>query len=1442
MHNKKLNVRLLVIVGATTLLGGLAVYLLHGYQVRRNAGGLLERAAAARESGNYEQAVWHMYRYLQHRPDDKVQSVQLALDMKTLVTESPSVGIKDIERAYALLEKSVRESPDDVPLRREAADFTMKLRRYPDAIAHLEYLLNSAPDQADAESKVMLGRCYAAQGDSRRAAELLGKLVGFDAASHQFDAEQAEAADSLDAYELLAAVYREKLLDTERADKVINQMVALNDQSARAHLSRARYWLAAGGERAARRRANEDLEAALRLAPEDAEVILAASEAAIEAQDFDQARTLLDGGLEKHPDNPDLYRVRSVLAQRQGKAEEALALIREGLKRVPDNPVLLRRRAELELQRGDFEAVARTVEALRQVRYPRVMIDLLEAQVLAAKGIWLEASRRLEDVRPLVSGMPSTAAQVDLLLGQSYAALGQSDRQLEAYRRVVEVSPNAVLAHVGMAEALMALGRTDEAAEKFDMLQQALGDRDSELVTRLRLSLLDLKARQQMELPPGERRWSEVDQLAETVLADDDLGPAQKASVRVNLLVRQDRREEAGEVLEAALGEFPGDTQLWLWRLNLAGGEAARASVLEAMRKALGDTVAVRLVQARMLVDGAEPDVARRLAQLEQDVNHLSADEQLELWRGLAANYFKLGDHSATRRLWRQIADQEPADLNIRISLFQLALDHGDPEEIGQAQAAIEKLAGRDSTSWKFAEASRLVWMVSLSKLPASSLREGKRLLEEIRQQRPDWSALLQLESNVHLLEGNVDAAIAALERSLEIQPGSPRVIRRLAQLLANRGRQDEAEQVLEQLTAAQRTTADERTTALLKEQQGDIAGALEIVERAVVPDSTSADDHLWHARLLARAKKLDAAEAAVRQATRLGPTNLNAWLGLIQLLAQADKRDEAEEALQQAERNLPEGQRALARGSAYQLMGDVERAERAFQEALRAAPLNLAVLRAVAEHYLLRDDADAARKHLEQLSGAAPPHSASAPAEVVWARRALARQLAARGSYPDFQKALQLIEDNVPPGGVLSPVDRLLWVALAASRPDAASRQRAMALLEQASPERPLTDAERFVLAQLYERANRWPEAEQITLELLARNSTNAAMVERWISWLLKRGDLRKVEQWERNLPEGSFARIRAQTHLLVRQGRSEQALSGLLTLLKNQPDNSPEQKQWMRAVAALLEELAEHDPSLSDPAEKVLRAIVARQPEQTLLLAAYLGRRPGDPAKLQEALQLCEAARDGNQRTARLAIAVQSLRAQRKVLAADGPEFQRVAGWLQQASTAGREGQAVLLLRSELANLRGDRRTEEAAYREYLARTDIDARQQAMVKNNLAFLLAAAGDSQQSLSLAQEAINELGPVPDLLDTRAVAYMAGKQPDKAIADLELAIAGDSAAIRHFHMALAQLMKGDEDAAARAMQQARELGLDEQTMSESERAKLEKLLERVGAKLQADAN
>jgi tetratricopeptide (TPR) repeat protein len=244
---------------------------------------------------------------------------------------------------------------------------------------------------------------------------------------------------------------------------------------------------------------------------------------------------------------------------------------------------------------------------------------------------------------------------------------------------------------------------------------------------------------------------------------------------------------------------------------------------------------------------------------------------------------------------------------------------------------------------------------------------------------------------------------------------------------------------------------------------------------------------------------------------------------------------------------------------------------------------------------------------------------------------------------------------------------------------------------------------------------------------------------------------------------------------------------------------------------------------------AEEIYRQYAADsgKPADTLVLAQYLGRQ----GHTEEALKLCEAA----WRTCPAeAVGYASLAVLRSP-AVRSEQRARVKARLEAAVRDNPRSNGLLICLADLADLEGDFAAAEGLYRQVLGRDPRNVE----ALNNLAWQLAfREGGQEEALRLADQAVEILGPRPEVLDTRALASLACGQTDKAITDLLDAIRPSTdrktlAAIQ-FHLAQAYQTAGKADEAKEAFQRARAAGLGESDLHPRERSRWEKLAATTG--------
>ena len=161
----------------------------------------------------------------------------------------------------------------------------------------------------------------------------------------------------------------------------------------------------------------------------------------------------------------------------------------------------------------------------------------------------------------------------------------------------------------------------------------------------------------------------------------------------------------------------------------------------------------------------------------------------------------------------------------------------------------------------------------------------------------------------------------------------------------------------------------------------------------------------------------------------------------------------------------------------------------------------------------------------------------------------------------------------------------------------------------------------------------------------------------------------------------------------------------------------------------------------------------------------------------------------------------------------------------------------QQIQLLAAELYDLEGKYPEVVKIYRDVLSNPAANGHQKAIVKNNLAFVLAitsnAPGIAAESLKLTDDAIRVLGPNSDLLDTRALGYLASGNVKKALDDFRLAVmdapSSPLSATKYFHLAQAEQRANHIENAREALNKAQELKLDVNRLTPLEKQNYKRL-------------
>ncbi|MGL4511779.1 MAG: tetratricopeptide repeat protein [Lacipirellulaceae bacterium] len=1429
MQRYRVNFPLLVtlVVGTIALLGG--TYGLYRFQASRNADQLLTRAAEAKEEGDSVERIRLLGQYLSLRKDDEKVMAELANAYADL-TEEPDVEPQDIGNALGLLENTVREQPKNDLLRRRLVDLLMKYGQLKPAIDHIAQLLNQKP--RDPELEGMKSQCLFAVQD-RGAVEHAYTLVGYDEKEDKFDVEKAIAPKAAIVYGRIASVLRTERSDGDLADRFVNQMIDANPEDGTAYLLRAQYLEGLGKKD----ESSADLKKALEVAPTDAAVVAANARLAVSDSDYDGARKLVEGALDKHPEDPQLYQTLAFIDGREGDYAKALKAFDRGIKAVPtaEAQMLYFSKARVQIERDDRAGAQATINAMRKEgRILKPYLDYLEARLLVASSKWYDASVQFEKLQGFMSNVSDINPELNFLLGFCYEKLGQNERALATYRLTLQSDPSNTMAGFGIARVESAMGQTS-------------GD-------TVGVTIYDALGRE-LAKPKAEQDWAAFQEVVDRYAEKLKIGDAMKMVLEGEVLMRRGLYEQARTKLMDAYKEGPKDlavrrAAVKLFAMDPDQGPAKALKLLDKVVEEWGDKPILRLERADLLSQINDENLSEQLYELSKGMEKWSPEDQVQVWNGLAGKFERLRDREATQECLTKVAELTPGDLATLLRMFLAAREADDDAGMKTAQDRILVVVKRkENENWLFCEAHRLVSRFRSQQPDKELLDEAMILVDRALGKRGEWNQLHLLKAEVALLRGDAAGALASFDRAAQLGRPTALSLYQHVKLLGAQGRFGDAVREIEKVTPEVRVQLlgqDYADGLLATGRVTDaIAASKQIDEIAGKNDQTQ----LWLGQFLSRAstrvtpkseqeKSLVAdAGKAFEKAVELNPQLAEGWLSLVGYYAATAQPLKAEDALRGAQLALVEDQTQLMFARCYELLGRAMDAESMYRKAYESSTGidKTRAGRLLAQYYLgnvyQRDDKVArATPIINQIlrdtaSGGVPATDENAR----WARNSAARLLAGSGEYQKLIDAERLLSSNLV-NGQLAPEDQLLMAEILAPRPEPVSRLKAAALYESLQQRQPLTPKNELDLGKLYYALGDWRKCREQMVSLTAKYPADANLRATYVRMLVERGGPTEIDAAVRQLDKlADLAPNSVETRELLarvslKRGKKAEAAAALRGMLPRDLQTvKDDQLPLVFRVAQLLTEFKEHataEPLYNLAAEKGGK-------DYALEYANFVGAH----VDAERGLKMLGDMK-GDVPAAQL---VQRGLAILRAREAEGTKpdwFTLVGGWLEAGLRDDPESVPLLLERAELLDVEGKYKEAADAYRKMLEGTELVGMSRAVVLNNLAYLLALSQTEEASMSEARrycdEAVQILGPQTDILDTRGVISIAAGRYEDAISDLTLAVIDSPTASKHFHKALAQLGAGKSQDALASWEEATRLGLERDKLPPMERTRYDK--------------
>ena len=1403
---------LILIVGLAVGLG----YWTQRRQIQTMTQEVDKRAEVAAQEGDYTRAQLLYKEHLEVKPDDIEAQIHYA-ETILKVGRTPNRQVEAVNVYNNVLIRDPKR--DDV--RRALLDLEFDLGRYSDTLNDATILLKSNPD--DGDLLFITARSREELSDEGRA------IQDYQAAIDH------GAKNRLEAYQRKAWLLRDRLNQPEQADQFMETMVKSDPENYQVYLERGRYRRRKRDFAAAR----ADLEKASAMAPNEVDCRLALAETVELESGRNAARTILEKAIAADPTSIKLQEAIATLELHDGRIDVAVERLETALKTISDQGQLRLLLAIVLARRGDSGRLLLQIEELKKIGLSPSLLQYLMAYYYVNLHEYTKARQVLVPLQTLLVGNSGLKAEVNVLLAKCYSQLGEPGMQQDAYLRAISANPLDVSARMGYIANLVSQGDLDGAIQGY----QALLER----APQARLPLARLLVTRNLQLPEANRDWTEVGRLLDLVQKDAP-DAVETIIIRAEMLLALDKPADAQTLLEAAVAKTPKSTDLRNARASLSARQGRfdeALSLLDAAKKELGDHVEFRLQRARLIALRKGPGVAAALKELAEGVDARPKNERATLLNGLAGELVRLQEYDGAIQLWSRLAEDDPDNMELRLTLLDLAFQTGDRPRIETNIERIQKIEGTEGLLGRYCQVRYLIWQAQRETDAdhRDVLRtQAGELLTELLARRQDWSVLPLAQAELAEQElARLQPADAERRRLQEtivnyylraIDLGQKRsvVVRRAVELLFGLGRGDDALMLFKRIPVESQLAGDlGRTATRIALENRDFQRAEEIARRSVAANPGNFQERIWLVQVLVASGRQPEAESELRQAVDLAKSDPDRWLTMVQFLVSTKQPDKAEKTIREAERALSGPRAPIALAQCDELMGRgyegvdqakvkawYDEARKWYEKARAAAPEDFVLIRRLTEFLLRTRQLGEAEIQLSAVM-----RSSKSPDAVAWARRTLALALASSGDFKKIGQALELMSSPQPATAeaAAKPVDpeedqRVLARVLDAQKTPE-HRKQAIKILRKLLDQSEAGPEDRYLLARLLDIDGDWPGAQEQYRELVLRTET-ARDVE-----TLTRRPLYLAQFANgliRHRRSGDESDLVEAGELVDKMRRLQPDSLGTLVLdvelnrARNQIDRAASLIEGYAArgnlpltIHSTLAEMAEKLGRL-ELAERLYTEIAALPTARAkLMLAAFLGRHDRSKA----ALDLCEPLwADSAEIDLVARTSIEALFPSSKT--PDKALMDRVAGWFDKALAKTADSTTLLVGLGNLRERQGLYPEAQALYSRAIQLGD----KAGISLNNYAWLMALKdGKGKDALEYINQAIAIKGPLPDFLDTRGVVYMKSGDSQRAISDLENAIAADPTPSKFFHLAQAYLEINNKEKAKQSLDSARGKGL-----------------------------
>jgi cellulose synthase operon protein C len=584
----------------------------------------------------------------------------------------------------------------------------------------------------------------------------------------------------------------------------------------------------------------------------------------------------------------------------------------------PENAEARLALAEASLAMGDAAAADKDLRRALAAGLPPERSAPLQGRIMLALGQAADLLKLLND-----GALPVKEPDWSVLKGDALASLGDMPAAEALYRSAQTAHPQHVRATVGLALAIAAQGRKDDALEMLAQLTQAQPDAGEAWL--LRGGILASSA-----------RYPDAEEAFKRAAADRSrgLGLPQQLAALTGLAEAQLVRggvADAKSTLERmrALASGAPPTRLITARIALMEQDYATVvAQLQPLVAGLPNLAPARfLLGAAFLAQGNLEQAETHLAHLVQispdnvEARKLLAKARLRLQRYdaamqvlspamqgetidpelsslLSAAKLQAGAQGEAIEVLEQSAQRNPDNVGLKLDLATAYIAGG------RSAQAVELLRALPEVKGDTRREALLVTALAAARGPAEARGEVERLVAG----SPQDINILSLAAAYSLSQRDFAGARGFIERALAIEPSNPRLLMTLAQTEVRAGSLDAAEAALRRLLAVPASrTAARFGLVEVAQLRGKAAEARKELERIRAEDPKAVAPRLLLARMMLSAKEAEPASKVLAEVVAISPRDARLHLQVARLLAEFSRYDEALRQLREAVEIAPE-------------------------------------------------------------------------------------------------------------------------------------------------------------------------------------------------------------------------------------------------------------------------------------------------------------------------------------------------------------------------------------------------------------------------------------------------------------------------------------------------------------------------------------------------------